>query len=119
MTTPQGEQPESIGDGARAIEARDPAAFDEALTKAVDYRGDVTLTLATGEKLEGYLYDRTDDAVRILPSDGGESMTIVRAQLAALAFTGRDTAAGKSFDTWIKTYAARKAAERTEGMNDR
>jgi hypothetical protein len=119
MTTPQGQQPEQDADGARAIEARDPAALDEALKMAVDFRGDVTLTLATGETIEGYLYDRTEDAVRILPSDGGDSVTIVRAQLAALAFTGRDTAAGKSFDTWIKTYAARKEAERTEGMDDR
>ena len=29
-----------------------------ALEKAFDYRGDLTITLKSGEKIEGYLYDR-------------------------------------------------------------
>jgi hypothetical protein len=29
---------------------------------------------------------------------------------ARIEFTGRDTAAGKSFETWIKNYLARKKA---------
>ena len=32
------------------------------------------------------------------------------ASIAALAFTGRDTAAGKSWEAWIKKYAEKKAA---------
>ena len=30
--------------------------------------------------------------------------------IASLAFSGRDTAAGKSFEAWMKKYAEKKAA---------
>ena len=30
--------------------------------------------------------------------------------IAQLAFTGKDTAAGKSFETWVKKYQEKKAA---------
>ena len=30
--------------------------------------------------------------------------------IAALAFTGRDTAAGKSWEAWVKKYVEKKAA---------
>jgi hypothetical protein len=35
------------------------------------------------------------------------------ADIAALAFTGRDTAAGKSFEAWVKRYWEKKAAGET------
>jgi len=35
------------------------------------------------------------------------------ADIAALAFTGRDTAAGKSWEAWMKKYAEKKAAGET------
>ena len=34
--------------------------------------------------------------------------------VARLEFTGRDTAAGKSFETWVKKYQAKKAAGETD-----
>ena len=48
--------------------------------------------------------------VRLLPKDGKEKIGIAYAQIARLEFTGRDTAAGKSFETWVKKYRERKAA---------
>ena len=93
------------------------AEVKEALEKAFDYRGDVTLTLRSGESLEGYIYDRrtgptlADSIVRVLPSTGERGRrSIAYADIAALAFTGRDTAAGKSFDAWVKKYWEKKAA---------
>jgi len=44
-----------------------------ALEKAFDYRGDVSVTLKTGEKMEGYIFDRrtgqslSDSVVRLYP----------------------------------------------------
>src|SRR6059058_1030772 len=73
-----------------------------ALEKAFDYRGDVSITLKSGEKVEGYIFDRrsgkslTDSAVRLYPKSGNEKLSISYADIAALAFTGKDTAAGKS-----------------------
>jgi hypothetical protein len=87
-----------------------------ALEKAFDYRGDITITRRDGSKIEGYIFDRRsgstlrDSAVRLYPKDSNEKISISYADIAALAFTGRDTAAGKSWEAWMKKYAAKKAA---------
>lgn len=93
----------------------------DALEKAFDYRGDVTLTLRSGEVLEGYLYDRrpgrdlTDSLVRIIPGKGEDRSrrSIPYAEIAALNFSGRDTAAGRTFEAWVKKYWEKKAAGET------
>jgi hypothetical protein len=87
-----------------------------ALEKAFDYRGDVTVTRKDGSKIEGYIFDRftggTLDSsfVRILPKETHQRVKIAYADIAALAFTGRDTAAGKSWEAWVKKYWESKAA---------
>ena len=87
-----------------------------ALEKAFDYRGDVTITRKDGSKIEGYLFDRRsgatlkDSLVRLYPKDSSEKISISYADIAALVFTGRDTAAGKSWEAWMKKYAEKKAA---------
>ena len=87
-----------------------------ALEKAFDYRGDVTLTLKDNSKIEGYLFDRTTGSslttsfVRVLPKDSNQKLKICYAEIAALAFTGRDTAAGKSWEAWVGKYWEKKAS---------
>jgi hypothetical protein len=87
-----------------------------ALEKAFDYRGDVTLTLKDNSKIEGYLFDRTTGSslatsfVRILPKDSHQKLKISYADIAALAFTGRDTAAGKSWEAWVGKYWEKKTS---------
>ena len=88
----------------------------QALEKAFDYRGDITITRKDGSKIEGYLFDRrtattlSDSVVRLYPKNSEEKVAISYADIAALAFTGRDTAAGRSWEAWMKKYAAKKAA---------
>ena len=90
-----------------------------ALEKAFDYRGDITITLKSGDKIEGYLYDRksgrtlSDSMARIMPKDEPGRMNIAYSDIAALSFTGKDTAAGKSFEAWVKKYQEKKAAGET------
>jgi len=90
-----------------------------ALEQAFDYRGDVTMTLKSGETLVGYVFDRrpgkslADSYVRVLPQDIHNKRDIAYADIVALAFTGRDTAAGKSWETWVKKYEEKKAAGET------
>src|SRR5581483_2080687 len=91
-----------------------PFATDEeiriALEKAFDYRGDVTITRKDGTLVEGYLYDRrqgqtlSNSLVRVLPSNGSPRVSIPYADIAALAFSGRDPAAGKSWEAWVRKY---------------
>ena len=96
----------------------------KALEQAFDYRGDVSITRKDGTKIEGYIFDRGVDRqsgaglaasfVRLLPKDGSPKLKISYADIAALAFTGRDMAAGKSWENWVRTYWEKKAAGETE-----
>ena len=81
-----------------------------ALEKAFDYRGDVTITRRDGSVVDGYLYDRrpgktlTDSLVRLLPANGSPRMSIPYSEVAGLAFSDRDPAAGKSWEAWVTKY---------------
>jgi hypothetical protein len=95
-----------------------------ALEKAFDYRGDISLTLKDGSVVEGYVFDRrqgatlADSAVRVMPAKERTKLTIPYSEIAALAFTGRDTAAGKSFEAWVQKYWEKKAAgEKSIGID--
>ncbi|MBX3410450.1 MAG: hypothetical protein KF859_11260 [Phycisphaeraceae bacterium] len=88
-----------------------------ALNLAFDYRGDVTLTLRDGRAIVGYVYDRNGDqpslsqcTARLLETQSGSRLSIPYDQIARLEFSGRDTAAGKSFENWLKKYQEKKAA---------
>jgi hypothetical protein len=88
----------------------------QALEKAFDYRGDVTVTRKDGSKVEGYIFDRrtgktlADSLVRLYPKDSTQKLSIQYSEIAALTFSGRDTAAGKSWEAWVKKYWEKKAA---------
>lgn len=97
----------------------DLATEDElriALEKAFDYRGDVTITLKDNSRIEGYIFDRVSGTslsasfVRILPKDSNLKLKVSYADIGALAFTGRDTAAGKSWEAWVRKYWEKKAS---------
>jgi hypothetical protein len=82
----------------------------QALEKAFDYRGDVTITRKDGTLVDGYIFDRVGGRtletsfVRVLPKDSNQRLKIAYSEIAALAFSGRDPAAGKSWEAWVKTY---------------
>ena len=88
----------------------------QGLEKAFDYRGDVTVTKKDGAVIEGYLFDRNsgvtlhDSYIRIMPQATTDRVRIRYSEIAGLAFTGRDTASGKSWDAWVKKYFEKKAA---------
>jgi hypothetical protein len=81
------------------------------------------VTRKDGTSVEGYLYDRRTEPtleaslVRIIPTPKAgvpvERVMVSYADIAALQFTGRDTAAGKTFEAWIKKYWEQKAAGKT------
>ncbi len=88
----------------------------DALEKAFDYRGDITVTLKDGSSIEGYLFDRRTgstletSSVRMIPAGGQPRVAVKYSDIAALAFSGPDRAAGKTFEAWVKRYWEKKAA---------
>ena len=87
-----------------------------ALEQAFDYRGDVTIVRTDGTQLDGYIFDRktgqglADSFVRVIPVDRNVKLSIPYSDIAGLNFTGKDTAAGKSWEAWVKKYFDKKAA---------
>jgi len=120
-TTHSEEQDEKLGVVHDNLQGWIPplASDDEvraALEKAFDYRGDVKITRKDGTTIDGYLYDRrtantlTHSLVRLLPSDGSPRINISYSDIAALRFSDRDPAAGKSWEAWVRKYWEKKAA---------
>lgn len=93
-----------------------PEELRAALDTAFNYRGDVTITRKDGTKIEGYVFDRRTGAtleqsfVRLMPKEADGKLSISYADIAALAFSGRDTAAGKSWEAWVRKYWEKRAA---------
>jgi len=86
----------------------------EAIDKAFDYRGDVTLQV-NGESVEGYIFNRDASArpprVELFIKDSDEPRIVPYADIESIAFTGRDTADGKSWDAWVSKKAEQRRAE--------
>ncbi len=88
----------------------------QALEKAFDYRGDVTLTLKSGERIEAYIFNRqtgstlADSYVQYFTPKAPEKRKVSYAEIARLEFSGKDRAAGKHWEDWVKAYNERKAA---------
>jgi subtilisin-like proprotein convertase family protein len=70
-----------------------------------NYRGDVTLTLCSGEQVEGYVSNRTATHVDVLVAGQQVPQTIAIADLTSITFSGVDHAAGKSYQEWLAKKA--------------
>ena len=88
----------------------------QALEKAFNYRGDVAITLKSGERIEAYIFDRhtgsalADSWVRYFAPNSAEKRKVTYAEIARLEFSGKDRAAGKHWEDWVKAYNEKKAA---------
>ncbi len=96
----------------------------EALEKAFDYRGDITLTLKDGRRMDGYIFDRrtgkslSDSVIRLYPANSSEKASVTYADIARLEFSGKDRAAGKHWEAWVQQYEQKKAAgEKNIGLH--
>jgi len=111
-----GMAPESGLPGKTDPDTVSAATIPELVEAAFDYRGDVTLTLAMGPKLVGYVCNREASAAEphltLLPADGAGPVRVAYAEIRDVAFTGRDTASGKSWEAWVRKYEEKKAARR-------
>ena len=87
-----------------------------ALEKAFDYRGDVTVTTKSGERIEAFIFNRhtgstlADSYVQYFAPNAATKQKLSYADIARLEFSGKDRAAGKHWEDWVKAYNERKAA---------
>jgi hopanoid biosynthesis associated radical SAM protein HpnH len=71
----------------------DAEASPEALRAAFDYRGDVTLTLDDGSRVEGFVSDPGPEAIQFWPAGGETPVAIPAQRVRGVALSGRDPAA--------------------------
>lgn len=106
----------------RVFKPVSPAETAEAIELAFDYRGDVTLTLKSGESVIGYLFNRQVGAgnsyLDLFPSDSPDPRHIPYHDIVTIVFTGEDTANGKSWEAWVskKESERRTEAEKIEAI---
>jgi Zn/Cd-binding protein ZinT len=87
----------------------------DALEKAFDYRGDITITTKAGKKIEAFIFNRhtgatlADSYVQYFEPNVNGKQKLGYAEIARLEFTGKDRAAGKHWEDWVKAYNERKA----------
>ncbi len=133
MATTVASAPTMTTSDPESVDGADGAMLRAAIARAVDFRGDVTLVLHDGSVVEGFAFDaRLDadrgpvsggrdaapdaapgsaaDCIRLLPTDSTERRTIPLSRIARLSFTGKDAASGKSWENWVRRYAAKKLA---------
>lgn len=100
----------------------DRETVQRALDEAFGYRGDVTLELADGSVVDGFVFDRRagptleQSIVRIVPKDSEERRSIPYASIRRVVFSGRDPAAGKTWENWLKRYAEKKLRGEAAGI---
>ncbi len=74
----------------------------------------MTLTLHN-EQVEGYIFNRESKAipprVQVFIKGSEEPRIIPYADILAIAFTGKDTADGKSWDAWVSKKESERQAE--------
>ena len=88
----------------------------QALDKALDYRGDITLTLKNGERIEAFIFNcqtgptLAESFLQYYTPSSNEKRKASYADIARVEFTGKDRAAGKHWEDWVKAYNEKKAA---------
>lgn len=87
--------------------------FSEAVQAAVDYRGDTTIVLKDGTNLEGFLFNATESFMEFFPPEATEKKTVQTSEVLEVLFSGKDEAAGKGWDDWVK----KKEASKTQKAN--
>lgn len=108
------------GSEAQSLEGRifrptSPKELAEAIEVAFDYRGDVTMQLRSGEKLDGYVFNRTNTGSRpflqLFPKGAAGERIVPYADIVSIAFSGADTASGKSWEAWVAKKESERRAE--------
>ncbi|MFQ5458455.1 MAG: adenosyl-hopene transferase HpnH, partial [Myxococcota bacterium] len=100
--------------GGGAAPADAPAQGDvceaspEALRRAFEYRGDVTLSFADGRRVEGFVANLREGETDFWPAGETEARSLSLDGITRVEFTGRDAAAGKAWEAWVRKREERR-----------
>jgi len=89
-------------------------ALAEVIDFAFDYRGNTTIVTTDGTEIVGYVFNRDSSAsepfIQYFDERGEGPFTMPYSRIATIKFTGKDTAAGNSWKSWLERKEKAKAA---------
>lgn len=93
-----------------------PEELRATVAEAIDYRGDVTMKLADGSTVVGFVFNRTLEStaepyLEYYPRNEEQPKRLPLKDIKGLALTGADAAVGRSWETWTKMYQEKKKAQ--------
>jgi hypothetical protein len=105
------ERPTSLEGQTLPCDSREKLEY--AADMAFDYRGDVTLNLKNGQAIFGFVFNRNHktETFEIFIKGQADPVVVSYKDVSYIAFTGEDTAFGKSWDDWQKKQHAERKAE--------
>ena len=85
------------------------------IEEAFHYRGDVTVHLRSGERVEGYIFNRNPDAespyLQMYIEGHSAPRHIPYSEIVAVRLTGENTASGGDWEAWIKKKESERQME--------
>jgi hypothetical protein len=88
---------------------------------AFDYRGNITVVKRDGTSVVGYVFNRDAEAavpfLEMFDADGSGPYRIPYAAVRTIHFSGKDTAAGKSYAAWLARKQAEKAGRSADSSS--
>ena len=92
-----------------------PDELRRILEEAFHYRGDVTLHLQSGARVQGYLFNRDFGGevpyAQMFVEGLNGPRQIPCSEIVAISFTGEDTASGKDWEAWTRKKESDRQAE--------
>lgn len=89
--------------------------LERVIDLAFDYRGNVTIVKRDGSETAGYVCNRNRDVVepflQYFDEKGEGPFTLRYAEVRTIQFTGKDMAAGQSYEAWQRRKEQEKAAK--------
>ena len=90
-------------------------SLPQVIDLAFDYRGNTTIVKTDGTEVVGYVFNRNPEApqpyMEYFDESGTGPFTIPYSEIENIRFTGKDTAAGKSWEAWVKRREKEKAKD--------
>ncbi|MFQ5933654.1 MAG: hypothetical protein ACE5KI_03320 [Dehalococcoidia bacterium] len=102
-----------------APELDENLGLDRIIDLAHDYRGNTTIVKTDGTKVDGYIFNRNGDVsepyIEYFDLAGAGPFTLLYSEIENILFTGKDTAAGKSYEAWLERKKKEKIRKQAEG----
>jgi len=80
--------------------------LSQVIELAFDYRGNTTVVKVDGTEVEGYLFNRNCEVpepfIQMFDQNGNGPFRIPYAEIRNIQFSGKDMAAGRSWEAWVE-----------------